>query len=33
MRVKYKSSFCKRDRGTSCIMADDASVENKVFRT
>ena len=32
MRIKYKSSFGKKI-GTSCIMADDASVENKVFRT
>ena len=33
MRVKYRSSFWKRECGTSWIMSQDASVENKVFRT
>ena len=33
MHVKYKSSFWIRDCSTSWIMLEDASVENKVFRT
>ena len=33
MHIKYKSLFWMTDHGTSWIMSEDASVENKVFRT
>ena len=33
MYIKYKSLFWMRDCSTSWIMAEDAWVENKVFRT
>ena len=33
MHIKYKSLFWMRDHSTSWIMAEDTSVENKVFIT
>ena len=33
MCIKYKSSFWMGEHGNSWIMAEDALVENKVFRT
>ena len=33
MHIKYKSSFWMGDHGTSWIIMEDTSVENKVFRT
>ena len=33
MCIKYKNLCWMGDHSTLCIMADDASVENKVFKT